>query len=68
MRDELDNAAELAALLERGGLKYIGHVEDPKYEDTFVFGPHLIQDLQRKVALMRARWLDVQDYLAPPHK
>lgn len=68
LRDELDNAEELSALAARGGLRFIGHVEDPKYEDTFVFGPRLAENLQQKVALMRAHWLDVQDYLAPPHK
>ena len=67
-RDELDNAAELAALLARGGAKYIGHVEDPRYEDTFVFGPDLVGDLKRKIDIMREHWIDVQNYLASPHK
>lgn len=68
LRDELDNTEELIALLERGGLKYIGHVEDPRYEDTFVLGPRLADNLRQKVAIMREHWLDVQRYLAPPHK
>jgi len=68
LRDELDNTEELLALLEQGGMKYVGHVEDPRYEDTFVFGPDLVGNLKQKIALMREHWLDVQKYLAPPLK
>jgi hypothetical protein len=39
-----------------------------RYEDTFLLGPDLIAQLKRKMKIMRAHWLDVQDYLAPPHK
>jgi hypothetical protein len=43
-------------------------VQDPRYEDTFVFGPDLTGNLKRKVEIMRDHWLDVQKYLASPHK
>jgi hypothetical protein len=68
LRDELDNTDELLALLDRGGLKYIGHAADPRYEDTFLLGPNLPDNLRQKVDIMREHWLDVQKYLAPPHK
>jgi hypothetical protein len=67
-RDELDNAEELAALLERGGIDFIGHAREAKYQDTFLLGPDLVKDVRRKAEIMRAHWLDVQKYLAPPHK
>ena len=68
MRDEFDNANELIELLENGGLELVAMARDPRYEDTFLLGPDLMQQLNKKVRIMRAHWLDVQDYLAPPHK
>ena len=68
MRDEFDNTNELIALLESGGIELVASARDPRYEDTFLMGPDLIGQLRKKADLMRAHWLDVQDYLAPPHK
>jgi hypothetical protein len=68
MRDELDNAAELITMLESGGIDLVAKAETARYEDTFLLGPDLIAQLKRKMKIMRAHWLDVQDYLAPPHK
>ncbi len=68
MRDEFDNTNELIALLEDGGLELVACSKDPAFEDTFLMGPDLIGQLRKKVAIMRAHWLDVEDYLAPPHK
>jgi hypothetical protein len=68
MRDEFDNANELIALLENGGLELVARAEDNRHEDTFLMGPDLIGQLKKKVQIMREHWLDVQDYLAPPHK
>jgi len=68
MRDEFDNANELLALLEERGTDQIAHAEDERHQDCFVLGPDLIGDLKKKVKIMRDHWLDVQDYLAPPHK
>ncbi len=68
MRDELDNTHELIALLEAGGLELVARAKDPRYEDTFLMGPDLVGQLRQKTKIMREHWLDVQDYLAPPHK
>jgi len=68
MRDEFDNTNELIALLERGGLELVAKAKEPRYEDTFLPGPDLIDQLRKKTRIMREHWLDVQDYLAPPHK
>ncbi|OGF98282.1 MAG: hypothetical protein A2Z86_08865 [Candidatus Glassbacteria bacterium GWA2_58_10] len=68
MRDELDNTNELIEMLENGGMKLVACAKDPRYEDTFLLGPDLINQLKKKAKIMREHWLDIQDYLAPPHK
>ncbi len=68
LRDEFDNTNELIVMLENGGLEMTARAKDPRYEDTFLLGPDLVGQLRKKTALMRAHWLDVQDYLAPPLK
>jgi len=68
MRDEFDNTNELIAMLEAGGLELTARAKDPRYEDTFLLGPDLAASLRKKAKIMREHWLDVQDYLAPPHK
>ncbi|MEA1996685.1 MAG: hypothetical protein U9N45_03565 [Gemmatimonadota bacterium] len=68
MRDEFDNTNELIELLENGGLELIAIAKDKRHEDTFLFGPDLVDQLRKKASIMRAHWLDVQDYLAPPNK
>ena len=68
MRNEFDNANELIKFLRDGGMELVAHAVDQRYEDTFLLGPDLIGQLEKKVKIMREHWLDVQDYLAPPHK
>ncbi len=68
MRDEFDNANELIRLFEERGLDQIGHAEDAKHQDTFLLGPDVVGDLKKKVKIMRAHGLDVERFLAPPHK
>lgn len=68
MRDELDNTAELIAMLENGGIDLVAKAETSRHEGTFLLGPDLIPQLKKKLKIMRAHWLDVQGYLAPPHK
>ena len=68
MRDEFDNAQELLALLEERGTEQVAHADEARDEDTFVLGPDIVDQLKRKVTIMRDHWLDVEKYLAPPHK
>jgi len=68
MRDEFDNTNELVSMLESGGIELVARAKDPRYEDTFLLGPDLIGQLKKKARIMREHWLDVQKYLAPPHK
>ena len=68
MRDELDNAQELIGLLEDGGMEFICHAEDPAYEDTFLLGPDLIDQLKLKRKIMLGHWVDIEGYLTTPFK
>ena len=68
MRDEFDNAAELTALLEARGIEQVAHTDRVEDADTFILGPDVIDSLKRKVRIMREHWLDVEKYLAAPHK
>ena len=67
-RAELDNTNALIAILEAGGPSLVAHAADARHEDTFLLGPETAAALRRKADLMRAHWLDVQRYLAAPHK
>ena len=68
MRDELDNTQELIDLLESGGMDLICHSKDADEEDTFLFGPDLIDQLKRKRIIMRRHWRDIEQHLATPLK
>jgi hypothetical protein len=68
MRDELDNTLELTGILKDGGMDLICHATDPKYEDTFLLGPNLIEQLELKRKIMLKHWTDIEGYLATPFK
>jgi hypothetical protein len=68
MRDELDNAQEPIDLLVDGGMEFICHANDPKYEDTFLLGPDLVEQLKRKMKIMLDHWTDIEGYMATPFK
>jgi len=65
-RDELDNTNELLDLLAKGGWDLVAHARNPQDEDTFLYGPNLLDNLKKKVAIMQEHWLDGQRYLTPP--
>ncbi|WP_290797471.1 hypothetical protein [Flavihumibacter sp. UBA7668] len=68
LRDELDNTQELIDLLKNGGLAWLVKSADQKYEDAFLLGPDLLQQLQLKRSIMLNHWQDAQDYLLSPFK
>jgi len=68
MRDELDNTQELIKVLEDGGMEFISHAKDPKYEDTFLLGPNLIEQLKLKRKIMLKHWTDIEGYMTTPFK
>ena len=68
MRDELDNTQELIDILVNGGMDFISHANDSKYEDTFLLGPDLIEQLKLKRKIMLEHWADIEGYLTTPFK
>lgn len=68
MRDELDNTVELIALLENSGLQQVILAERPLYEDCFLLGPDLVEQLKKKRKIMMDHWQDIEGYLASPLK
>jgi len=68
MRDELDNAAEMIALLENGGMRQMVLADNAKDEDTFLLGPDLIGQLKKKCAIMRRHWRNAEAYMTIPLK
>jgi hypothetical protein len=69
MRDELDNAAELAALLKQDGdLTVLCLAKDDLHEDCFLLGPDIIGQLQKKYRIMISHWRDIEDYMTTPFK
>jgi hypothetical protein len=69
MRDELENAGETAALLRTAdGMNVISHARHPEDEDTFLLGPDLLAQIERKQQLMRDHWQDAEAYFATPNK
>jgi hypothetical protein len=68
MRDELDNTQELIDVLEDGGMEFISHAENSKYEDTFLLGPNLVEQLKLKRKIMLKHWIDIEGYMATPFK
>jgi len=68
MRDELDNTQELINMLADGGMEFISHAQDSAYEDTFLLGPDLIEQLKIKRKIMLKHWTDIEWYMATPFK
>jgi hypothetical protein len=64
-RDEFDNTNEFLALLQSGGLNSVSRAAQQRHADTFLLGPDLVNEVQRKAGLMRRHWRDVDLYLLP---
>lgn len=68
IRDELDNSAELVQLLRTHGLEIISHADAADEEDTFLLGPDIVAQVERKMRLMRAHWCDAESFFTTPNK
>jgi hypothetical protein len=66
-RDELDNAAELYALV-RADPDLLARAARAADEDTFLLGPDLARHLLLKQRIMRRHWRDLEDYLDTPNR
>jgi len=47
---------------------FISHANDSKYEDTFLLGPDLIEQLKKKRKIMLRHWVDIESYMTTPFK
>ena len=68
MRDELDNAMATSSLIKRAGMGIISHAKTVDDEDTFLLGPDLLEQIERKRQLMLDHWCDAEEFLFTPNK
>jgi len=57
-RSEIDNTALMIELLKSTDAKILHTTDDPQEEDSFAFGPNLMEQLKRKIQIMHDHWLD----------
>lgn len=57
-RDEIDNTHELIRILESTDKPLLYQVKDKSKEDIFQFGPELVAELRKKVAIMLDHQMD----------
>lgn len=67
VRTEMDNTALLIEVLESAKVPLIWMVSDPAKENTFEFGPNLVDQLRFKLKIMRAHWLDYDRIFTRPN-
>ena len=61
MRWEIDNITELISLLKESPVPLLSAVKDKSQEGAFVFGPDLVENLEKKVQIMLKHWRDAED-------
>jgi len=66
-RSEIDNTALLIEILENSDQKILHMTEDPKEEDSFAFGPDLVEQLRKKIRIMHDHWLDYDRIFTQPN-
>jgi len=64
-RSEIDNTALLIELLNSTDAKIFHTVVDPEEEDSFAFGPNLVDQLKKKIRIMHDHWLDYDRIFTP---
>lgn len=67
-REEIDNTLELIGLLRQAPGKIIKLAPTVELEDTFNFSPDLAGQLQKKIDIMMAHWLDFNRLFARPNR
>jgi len=66
-RLEMDNTAQIIELLEKSDFPLLRQELDPAKENTWEFGPDLLRQLQLKLKIMRAHWLDYDRIFTRPN-
>ena len=67
-RDELDNVTELIGVLTAASGPVFRVASDKAREDTFTFGPDLVEQLDKKQRIMMDHWLDFDRLYARPNR
>jgi hypothetical protein len=65
-RAEMDNTAQLIELLESTDQPIIAIASNPRNEDSFHYGPNLVDTLKKKLRIMRAHWCDYDRFFNRP--
>jgi len=68
VRAEVDNAQDLINVIEGSPVPVIETADDPAEEDTFTFGPYLIDQLRRKIRITMEHWLDFDRLYPRPNR
>lgn len=64
-RSEMDNALELAKIIEEYDKPLIAMVENPEDEDGLSFGPDMVGHLRKKAGIMMKYWPDYNNIYSP---
>jgi len=67
-RSEIDNTLEIISLLEQAEGPILQTAASPEFENIMLFGPDIVNQLRRKVAVMEAHRRDVAKLFAAPNK
>ena len=59
-REEVDNTADLIALMKSESEPVLAHASQPSEESVFLLGPDLLGDLRRKLDIMMDHWQDYE--------
>jgi hypothetical protein len=60
MRKEMDNMYDLIALFEESDSPLMPLAKNKEDENTFLFGPDIVEQLKKKISLMTKYWYDSQ--------
>ena len=67
-RDEIDNTLEIISLLEQAKEPILQTADTPEFENIMLFGPDIVKQLRKKVAVMEAHRRDVTRLFLGPNK
>ena len=68
VRAEVDNTQDLIDVIEQSPVPVLEMADDPAEEDTFTFGPDLVEQLRRKMRITIEHWLDFNRLYARPNR
>ena len=67
-RSEIDNTLEIISLLEQAKEPILQTADTPEFENIMLFGPDIVSQLRKKVAVMEAHRRDVTKLFMAPNK